>query len=122
MSPTTVSLALAPRSKNPSKLHERVFFLAKVVPQTPTAPYPSGVVWLSIDGHRQFQGSPHASFEVQVPADFDNAGDHTVTATFEGDTYLHRSTSPPLAHHVTAGGHVPTTSSPTTTQSTPPRT
>jgi hypothetical protein len=120
MSPTTVSLALAPRSKNPSKVHERVFFLAKVVPQTPTSAYPAGVVWLSIDGHRQFQGTLHASFEVQVPADFDNAGDHTVTATFEGDSYYHGSTSPPLAHQVTAGEHVPTTNSPTTTQSSPP--
>ncbi len=100
MSATTVSLALAPRSKNPSKPGERVFFLAKVVPQTSTALYPSGVVFLSVDGHRQFQADLHGSYEVQIPADFDTVGNHTVTATFGGDNQYRGSTSLPLGHQV----------------------
>ncbi len=127
MSPTTMSLALAPRSKNPSKAHERVFFLAKVVPQTATAAYPSGVVFLSIDGRRQFQADLHGTFEVQIPADFDTTGTHAVTATFVGDNQYRGSTSPPLTQQVTAGEPeptttVPTTTVPTTTETSPPST
>jgi hypothetical protein len=119
-SATTMMLALAPRSKSPSKLHERVFFLAKVVPQNPTAAYPTGVVFLTVDGHRQFQAQLGASFEVQIPADFETAGNHVVTATFDGDQQYHGSTSQPLEHQVTAGEAEPTTGQPATTQ--PPAT
>lgn len=122
MSPTTMSLAVAPRSKNPSKAHERVFFLAKVVPQTATSRYPSGVVFLSIDGRRQFQGDLHGTFEVQIPADFDTIGNHAVTATFIGDNQYRGSTSPPLTQQVTAGESGPKTNLPATTKNSPPST
>jgi hypothetical protein len=79
-------------------------------------------VWLSVNGHRQFQAQLGAGFEVQIPADFETAGNHSVTATFEGDHYYHGSTSPPHEQHVNAGEPEPTTVHPSTSEAGPPGT
>jgi hypothetical protein len=99
-----------------------VLFVAKVVPRVAAPAYPFGVVWLSVDGHRQFQGRVEAGYEVQIPAAFEAAGNHTVTATFEGTQYYGGSTSPPLEQHVNAGEPEPTTGPTSTSEAGTPGT
>jgi autotransporter-associated beta strand protein len=106
--PTTTTVSASP---SPSVFGQPVAFTVTVTPTPPAAGTPTGTVTFTIDGVADPTGVPLVSGQALRTLTPNNAGIHTVTAVYNGDSNFASSTSTALMQTVSKAASTTTVSS-----------